>query len=875
MKHKADSAIKLSSDDEGISITARIPKKARRQHHIANGDITNKSNKSNSNNNNNNFGRRKRINAEKIDIMQDDDDDDDIELTEQNGMNRPRRDEPARSGTTQRRRRRMEERLLSQGSPGDSVDVCCADNEEENDSKGHEDQDSKPKARPRPSYVPNGSTSRAASSAEMSSLGGVETSDHNVDARVSAEGRSATSNGKHPQQQVGKENKSNNDDEGDDSSCSDDSTFADGFYKDLIAPGEKFLRWLNVDDPKTFLTYSPAALWSDLHKFRMEYHLPAMSQPHCEAFIVKWQKEVARKLESLNGTSPNKKRSRHESSAAAAAANNPATSSDMLDVLGYGKEFLFSLGITDPMYFLNNTVSADLGRQLVPWRKSKNMAPLSDAGNMVSCWKSTLRKHLKKAGISIPSAAAANETSSQWTTSEPPAIHNNNVAISGSSNFDSLCGRGGDFLHSLGITDPSEFLKASSKDLSEHLNPWRKSQNMDRLGDPLNYVQKWKSTVRMRLREATTGISSGAELNESFTTAAEHSTIINGNMNIYSYASYSTIILQKLWAGGTDFLLSRGIKDPYQFLNTPVKDLSVHINAWRKSQNIYPLGVPASAVARWKNQVREKLEAAGLPTSGSPHTSIKQDTNADVLEHLTFQDSSNVLDNLTGYGTDFLHFCGITDPLVFLDTPTKDLSEGINEWRQSQDIEPVGDPLNLVHRWRMIVKQRIQEAEAENSAYAGDISDLASSSSDLLQGFGWMTSFVLACGITTPSQLLESDPKDLEKRMHSWRKGQNMIALADARRDINKMKAAIRERLEEAGFPLQNTLEAKVGMQQVLMVADTDDDTLSEKYMPLISLLSTRFLNEETGLPVYEFAVRAIESDGKFKWSSEHFLHPT
>jgi hypothetical protein len=504
------------------------------------------------------------------------------------------------------------------------------------------------------------------------------------------------------------------------------------------------------------------------------------------------------------------------------------------------------------------------------------MPPLSDAPNMVSGWKSTLRKRLKKAGIKIPPAAAADETSSQWTASEPPAIHKNNDDDSSCSTIFQPLGNGKGFLFSLGITDPTKFLNADPGRLGEQLITWRESNNMAPLVDAVNIVHCWRSLVRKKLREAKTGISSAAQVTECFT-PAEHSAV-DDDKKIGSYASCSTIILDKLWAGGTEFLLSQGIKDPHQFLSTPTKALSVHVNAWRKSQGTYPIGTPEKAIARWKSQVRKKLKAAGLPTSGSLQTDIQQNLITNIQDIGDIDNASvgsNILDNLTGYGTDFLRSRGITDPVVFMDTPTKDLSEHINKWRHSQNMDPVGDPLNLVHRWRMIVRQRIQEAEAENSAYAGDVSDLASSNSDLLQGLGWITDFVAACGITTPEQLLATDTNELEKGINPWRKSQNMNYFADTRRETNKLKAVVRERLEQAGFPLPASLEANLGMQQQIMVADADDDTLYDECMPLISSLSKRFINKETGLPVYEFAVRSVGTDGKFKWFREYLLHST
>jgi hypothetical protein len=158
---------------------------------------------------------------------------------------------------------------------------------------------------------------------------------------------------------------------------------------------------------------------------------------------------------------------------------------------------------------------------------------------------------------------------------------------------------------------------------------------------------------------------------------------------------------------------------------------------------------------------------------------------------------------------------------------------------QGSSLQPNGRPSHGSH-----------DTDSDNASFIGNILDKLPR---------YFTAFLASCQITEPNQFLNTSSKHLGSRYNAWRKSRNMNPLGDPRRTINTWKDKVRKKLSEAAVAAKNSSVPPPEATTVKMGPVAFSDSL----MPLVTTLSKRYVNEETGLPIYEFAVRRMDSDGK------------
>jgi hypothetical protein len=122
--------------------------------------------------------------------------------------------------------------------------------------------------------------------------------------------------------------------------------------------------------------------------------------------------------------------------------------------------------------------------------------------------------------------------------------------------------------------------------------------------------------------------------------------------------------------------------------------------------------------------------------------------------------------------------------------------------------------------------------------------------------------FMQSLGITNPEDFLQQ--KGLSKLVNPWRQKENFPAVKDPTWYISQWKKHIRERLGTNPTEKKIMIDGNYNKREDKnnYVSDGNNEDEFPNCMALVSALSKRFLNVETGLPVYQFAVYDTLSDG-------------
>ncbi|MGK3733767.1 MAG: hypothetical protein ACI8RD_000019 [Bacillariaceae sp.] len=172
-------------------------------------------------------------------------------------------------------------------------------------------------------------------------------------------------------------------------------------------------------------------------------------------------------------------------------STNSSTSGIFDNLYGNGKDFISWAKIDDPKDFLSRN---DLAQHVNSWRKIRNFPPFNDSTGFVSRLKSQVRDNMKSMSIEIPSIQDSVTTPKQLVVVAHPTNKSKNKMHPSLKN---LPMKGEDFMQSLGITNPEDFLQ--QKGLSKLVNPWRQKENFPAVKDPTWYISQWKKHIRERL----------------------------------------------------------------------------------------------------------------------------------------------------------------------------------------------------------------------------------------------------------------------------------------------------------------------------------------------------------------------------------------
>jgi hypothetical protein len=247
------------------------------------------------------------------------------------------------------------------------------------------------------------------------------------------------------------------------------------------------------------------------------------------------------------------------------------------------------------------------------------------------------------------------------------------------------------------------------------------------------------------------------------------------------------------------------------------------------------------------------------------------DTSKEILNHTTtpttstISSTSGIFDNLYCNGKDFISWAEIDDPKDFLSR--NDLAQHVNSWRKIRNFPPFSDSAGFLSRLKSQVRDNMKSMCIEIPS----IQDNAPTSKQLvvvahpsnknkihpslknlpMKGEDFMQSL----GITNPESFLQQ--KGLSKFVNPWRQQVNLPAVKDPTWYISQWKKHIRQRQGTNPTEKKTVIDDNYNKREEKnnYVFDGNNEDEFPNCMALVSALSKRFLNIETGLPVYQFAV--------------------
>lgn len=264
------------------------------------------------------------------------------------------------------------------------------------------------------------------------------------------------------------------------------------------------------------------------------------------------------------------------------------------------------------------------------------------------------------------------------------------------------------------------------------------------------------------------------------------------------------------------------------------------------------------------------------------NVAILNRTNTDAFEEIlnqtttpttsTISSTSGIFDNLYCNGKDFISWAKIDDPKDFLSR--NDLAQHVNSWRKIRNLPPFGDSTGFLSRLKSQVRDNMKSMRIEIPSIQDNVP-----TSEQLVVVAHPTNknkihpslknlpmkgeyFVQFLGITNPESFLQQ--KGLSKFVNSWRQQLNLPAVKDPTWYISVWKKNIRERQGTNPTEKKTIIDDSNNKREDKnnYVFDGNNEDEFPNCMALVSALSKRFLNVETGLPVYQFAVYDILSNG-------------
>ena len=264
------------------------------------------------------------------------------------------------------------------------------------------------------------------------------------------------------------------------------------------------------------------------------------------------------------------------------------------------------------------------------------------------------------------------------------------------------------------------------------------------------------------------------------------------------------------------------------------------------------------------------------------NVAILNRTNTDAFEEIlnqtttpttsTISSTSGIFDNLYCNGEDFISWAKIDDPKDFLSR--NDLAQHVNSWRKIRNLPPFSDSAGFLSRLKSQVRDNMKSMRIEIPSIQDNVP-----TSEQLVVVAHPTNknkihpslknlpmkgehFVQSLGITNPESFLQK--KGLSKFVNSWRQQLNLPAVKDPTWYISVWKKNIRERQGTNPTEKKTIIDDSYNKREDKnnYVFDGNNEDEFPNCMALVSALSKRFLNVETGLPVYQFAVYDILSNG-------------
>jgi hypothetical protein len=254
-------------------------------------------------------------------------------------------------------------------------------------------------------------------------------------------------------------------------------------------------------------------------------------------------------------------------------------------------------------------------------------------------------------------------------------------------------------------------------------------------------------------------------------------------------------------------------------------------------------------------EVQKTVAGRGKMATKSALTTSKK---AKQVPKTKMTKESGVFDNLFCNGKDFFAWAGITDPHDFL-RRSKEYAKQVNLWRKDRKQPPFTDTTGYITGLRKQVRDNMKTIAAnakkqgsrKSSDSKGDQKVLdAKEKSMKRRKKKRKSNYTLTKDLPNEGadflKYMEIDNiedifkhKGLHKHINPWRKSRKLPPVNDEHSCIANWRKWIRQNMKQK----PDTKE------------DTPDEIDFSNCMKVVDSLSKRFLNSETGLPVYQFAV--------------------
>ena len=262
----------------------------------------------------------------------------------------------------------------------------------------------------------------------------------------------------------------------------------------------------------------------------------------------------------------------------------------------------------------------------------------------------------------------------------------------------------------------------------------------------------------------------------------------------------------------------------------------------------------------------EKIEAgSNLPRAEINKMATKRKVSAKstVKKKKTKSKETGVFDNLFSNGKDFFAWAGITDPNDFLNNH-KEYAEKVNSWRKDRNLPLFNDTDTYIRKLRVQVRDNMKHIKSRTATKHSNVQKgldanqkakkrrkknqkiIYPSMKDLPMEGG---DFMKHMGIMDIQDIFEQ--RDLHKHVNQWRRKQNLPLVDNERSCVANWRKWIRQNMKYRATAVNVTAKD-----------NTPDEIDFSKCMEVVESLSKRFLNRETGLPVYQFAVYDTLSTG-------------
>ena len=254
------------------------------------------------------------------------------------------------------------------------------------------------------------------------------------------------------------------------------------------------------------------------------------------------------------------------------------------------------------------------------------------------------------------------------------------------------------------------------------------------------------------------------------------------------------------------------------------------------------------------NSKPNNISTTGLPRENSRYR--KQEFSQNTTKKTMVR--SIVFDNLYCNGKDFFAWAGINNPKDFL-SHSKDYVNKVNVWRKERNMPLFGDAEGYIEKLRRQVRNNIKAIETGGEKGLDVTNRSQKRRKDKRKDIHYLLKDLPMEGGNFMEYMKINKIEDvfkhngLHKHVNEWRRKQELPLVDDERACITNWQKWIR----------QNVKHQASG---TTVCTDTNEDPPDEidfsNCMKVVSSLSKRFLNSETGLPVYQFAVYDNLSSG-------------